>query len=133
VDFGNTGGRVDSQQRIVATVEDSVLRTEMADLESQAEDVPKRILFFKPMSWLGQIWSHRRDETWSVSLWETFFSTSMVVQIPVIPEKPLGTNDRFFAVSGVQLAQPTSGIFHFLHTSFSTQLKQKSATPSPRM
>ncbi len=34
-------------------------------------------------------------------------------------------NDRFFAVSGVQLTQPTSGIFHFLHTSFSSQLKVK--------
>ncbi len=38
------------QQRIVATVEDSVLRTEMTDLESQEEDDPKRILFFKTMS-----------------------------------------------------------------------------------
>jgi hypothetical protein len=57
-----------SQQRIVATVEDSVLRTEMTDLESQEEDAPKRILFFKHMSWLGQIRSHRRDETWSASL-----------------------------------------------------------------
>jgi hypothetical protein len=47
-----------SQQRIVDTVEDSVLRTEMTDLESQEEDAPKRILFFKPMSWLGQIRSH---------------------------------------------------------------------------
>jgi hypothetical protein len=41
-----------SQQRVVATVEDSVLRTEMTVLESQEEDAPKRILFFKPMSWL---------------------------------------------------------------------------------
>ena len=57
-----------SQQCIVATVEDSVLRTEMTDLESQEEDAPKRILFFKPMSWLGQLRSHRRDESWSVSL-----------------------------------------------------------------
>jgi hypothetical protein len=37
----------------VSTVEESVLKTEMTDLESQEEDVPKRILFFKPMSWLG--------------------------------------------------------------------------------
>ncbi len=57
-----------SQQRIVVTVEDSVLRTEMGVLESQEEDAPKRILFFKPMSWLGEIRSHRRDETWSASL-----------------------------------------------------------------
>ncbi len=47
--------RLRSQQRIVATVQDSVLRTEMAALESQEEDAPKRILFFKPMSWVGQI------------------------------------------------------------------------------
>ncbi len=60
-----------SQQRIVGTVEDSVLRTEMTGLESQEEDAPKRILFFKAMSWLGQIRSHRRDETWSASLWKT--------------------------------------------------------------
>ncbi len=33
-----------SQQRIVATVEDSVLRMEMTDLESQEEDAPKHIL-----------------------------------------------------------------------------------------
>jgi hypothetical protein len=39
-----------SQQRIVSIVEDSVLRTEMSGLESQEEDAPKRILFFKPMS-----------------------------------------------------------------------------------
>ena len=31
--------------------------------------------------------------------------------------------DRFFAASGVQLAQPTSGIFHFHHIAFSAQLK----------
>jgi hypothetical protein len=80
-----------SQQHIVATVEDSVLRTEMAGLESQEEDDPIRILFFKPMSWLGQIRSHRRDETWSAGLWQTFFSASMGAQIPVIEEKPLAT------------------------------------------
>ena len=52
-----------SQQRVVATVEESVLKTEMAGLESQEEDAPKRLLFFKPMSWLGQIRPHRRDES----------------------------------------------------------------------
>ena len=38
-----------SQQCIVATVEDSVLRTEMTGLESLEEDDPKCILFFKTM------------------------------------------------------------------------------------
>ena len=57
-----------SQERVVATVEESVLKTEMAGLESQEEDAPKRLLFFKPMSWAGQIRPHRRDESWSTSL-----------------------------------------------------------------
>jgi hypothetical protein len=39
-----------SQQRVVATVEESVLKTEMTDFESQEEDAPKRLLFYKPMS-----------------------------------------------------------------------------------
>ena len=64
-----------SQQRVVATVEESVLKTEMEGLESQEEDAPKRILFCKPMSWLGQIRPHRRDESCSASLWQTFVSS----------------------------------------------------------
>ncbi len=63
----------------------------MTDLESQEEDVPKRILLFKPMSCLGQIRSHRRDETWSASLRQTFFSASIGAQIPLIAEKPFAT------------------------------------------
>ena len=55
-----------TQQRIVPTVEDSVLRTEilteMTSVESQEEDAPGRVLWYKPMSWLGQIRPHHRDE-----------------------------------------------------------------------
>jgi hypothetical protein len=42
-------------QDVVATVEESVVRTEMTGLESQEEDAPKCVLFYKPMSCLGQI------------------------------------------------------------------------------
>ncbi len=73
----------------MATVEESVLRMEMTGLESEEEDTSKHVLFFKPMSWLGQIRSHRRNESWSTSLWQTFFSTSMGAPIPVIVEKSL--------------------------------------------
>jgi hypothetical protein len=45
----------------MGNVEESVLRMKMTGLESQEEDVPSRVLFFNPMSWLGQIRSHRRD------------------------------------------------------------------------
>jgi hypothetical protein len=61
----------------------------MAGLESQEEDTPKHILFFKPMSWLGQIRPHRRDEAWSASLWQTFFAMTMGALIAVIAAKPV--------------------------------------------
>jgi hypothetical protein len=57
-----------SLQRIVATIEDSVLRTEMTGLESQEEYAPMHVLFFKPMSWLGQLRPQHRDETCSARL-----------------------------------------------------------------
>ena len=37
-----------AQQRVVATVEDSVLRTEMENLESEEEDAPRRVLYLSP-------------------------------------------------------------------------------------
>jgi hypothetical protein len=60
--------RLRVQQRIVATVEDSVLHTEMVSLESQEEDTPRRVLWFKPVSWMGQIRPHHRDESWSATV-----------------------------------------------------------------
>ncbi len=65
----------------------SVLRTEMTDLESQEEDPPPRILFYKSMSWMEQIWPHHRDEVCPDTLWQTFFSVFLGVPIPVIVEK----------------------------------------------
>jgi hypothetical protein len=81
--------RLRAQQCVVATVEESVLRTEMENFESQEEDAPKRVLYFKPMSWLGQIRPHRRDEAWSASLWQTFFASCVGANIPALAELPL--------------------------------------------
>ncbi len=78
--------RLREQQRVVATVEYSVLGTEMASLESQEEDAPRRVLWFKPMSWLGQIRPHHRDEAWSASLWQTFFASCVGANIPALAE-----------------------------------------------
>ncbi len=45
-------------------------------LNPSHEDAPtRRVLWFKTMSCLGQIRPHRRDESWSTSLWKTFFVT----------------------------------------------------------
>ena len=42
--------RLRVQQRVVATTDDSVLRTEMDDLEPQEEDDPRSELWVNPMS-----------------------------------------------------------------------------------
>jgi hypothetical protein len=41
--------------------------------------------------------------------------------------------DRFFAASGVQLAQQNRGLFHFRRAAFYANLKTKLAAPSPRL
>jgi hypothetical protein len=86
--------RFRAQQRVVATVADSVLRTEMENLESEEEDAPRRVLYLKPMSWLGQIRPHRRDEAWSASLWQTFFASCVGANTPAMAELPLSAGGR---------------------------------------
>jgi hypothetical protein len=61
----------------------------MANRESEEEHAPRRVLWFYPMSWLGQIRPHRRDESWSASLWQTFFAACVGAKIPALPEPPL--------------------------------------------
>ena len=61
----------------------------MGVLESQEEDVPKRILWYKPMGFLGVIRPHHRDEDWSVSLCQSFFVTCVGSHIPTLTELPL--------------------------------------------
>ena len=63
--FFNSDG---ASSAVVATVEDSALRTEMENLESDEEDTPRRVLWYNPLSWMGQIRPHHRDETWSDGL-----------------------------------------------------------------
>ena len=50
--------RLHTYHRVVDSVEDSDLCVEMGALESQEEDVPKRILWYKPLGILGVIRPH---------------------------------------------------------------------------
>ena len=61
----------------------------MRNLESEEEDASRRVLWYKPMSWLGQIRPHRRDEAWSAGLWQTFFASCVGANIPALAELPL--------------------------------------------
>ena len=91
--------RLHSQQRVVATVLDSALRAEMGALEW---DAPKRILWYKPLGFLGVIRPHRRDEAWSASLLQSFFATCVGANIRALAELPLSAcGCRKFATLGL--------------------------------
>jgi hypothetical protein len=64
----------------------------------------------------------------SISFMTTIVSTSGRLHSELVRLLVLQVHletDRFFAASGVQLAQPTSGQFHFRRAAFSAQLKSK--------
>ncbi len=61
----------------------SYAQPDMENFES-GEDALRCVLWFKPMSWLGQIRPHRRDEAWSASLWKTFFASCVGANIPAL-------------------------------------------------
>ena len=61
----------------------------MENLESDEEDASRRVLWNKPMSWLGQIRPHRRDEAWSAGLWQAFFASCVGATVPALEELPL--------------------------------------------
>jgi hypothetical protein len=63
----------------------------MENLESEEEHVPRRVIYFKSMSCLGQIRPHYRDEAWSSSLWQTFFASCVGANIPVLSELALSS------------------------------------------
>jgi hypothetical protein len=115
-----------SKRRIVATVEDSVLRTEMTGLESQEVNSPKRVLFFKPMRWLGQLRIIFQTQTLGGASYilSCVHSICVYSQVYTIPFQKKQTT-FFFAVSGVQLPQHDRGQFHYRRAAFSTQLKSK--------
>jgi hypothetical protein len=58
----------------------------MEYLKSDEEDASGRVLWYKPMSWLGQIRPHRRDEAWSAGLWQAFFASCVGATVPALAE-----------------------------------------------
>ena len=69
------------------------MRTELGDLESQEEDSPKLVVWYKRMAWFGMFRSHHREEDWSVSLFQTFFVMTVGVEIPPIPPSTCGCKE----------------------------------------
>ena len=70
-------------QKHKATVTDSTLRVEMNGLEEQADNAKARELFWKPLSWLGTIRPTSANDAFDPTLWETFVSTTLGLEVPI--------------------------------------------------
>ena len=75
-------------QKHKATVADSTLRVEMNGLEEQADNTKVRELFWKPLSWLGTIRSTSANDAFDPALWETFVSTTLGLEVPILAALP---------------------------------------------
>ena len=75
-------------QKHKATVQDSALRVEMLNLEEQADNTKARELFWKPLSWLGDIRPTSANDAFDPALWETFVSTTLGLEVPILAALP---------------------------------------------
>ena len=55
-------------------------------LEPQDEDAEPRKLYYAPLTFLSHIGSHNIE--WPLDLWQTFFSSSLGVSIPILVDHP---------------------------------------------
>ena len=57
-------------------------------VEDQADNAKARELFWKPLSWLGNIRPTSANDAFDPALWETFVSTTLGLGIPVLSSLP---------------------------------------------
>ena len=75
-------------QKHKATVPESTLRVEMNGLEEQADNAKARDLYWKPLSWLGTIRPTSANDAFDPALWETFVSTTLGLEVPILAALP---------------------------------------------
>ena len=76
-------------QKHKATEQDSALRVEMTGLEDQADNAKPRELLWKPLSWLGTLRPTTANDAWDPALWQTFFSSTLGLEVPALSALPL--------------------------------------------
>ena len=57
-------------------------------LEEQADNAKARELFWKPLSWLGTIRPTSANDAFDPALWETFVSTTLGLEVPILAALP---------------------------------------------
>ena len=60
----------------------------MNNLEEQADNAKARELFWKPLSWLGAIRPTTANDAFDPSLWETFVSRTLGLEVPTLAALP---------------------------------------------
>ena len=60
----------------------------MNNLEEQADNAKARELFWKPLSWLGAIRPTSANDAFDPALWETFVSTTLGLEVPILAAAP---------------------------------------------
>ena len=62
--------------------------------EEQAVNAKARKLFWKPLSWLGAIRPTSTNDALDPELWETFVSTTLGLEVPILAALPRLHNTR---------------------------------------
>ena len=63
-------------------------RVEMNGLEEQADNAKARDLFWKLLSWLGTNRPSSDTDAFDLPLWETFFTSTIFLAVPVLSSPP---------------------------------------------
>jgi hypothetical protein len=67
---------------------------EMNGLEEQADNAQASDLYWKPLSWLGTIRPTSANDAFDPVLWETFVSTTLGLEVPVLSSLPRRNNSQ---------------------------------------
>jgi hypothetical protein len=60
----------------------------MNGIEDQADNAKARDLYCEPLLWLRTIRPTPANDTFDPALWETFFSTTLGLEVPVLSSLP---------------------------------------------
>jgi hypothetical protein len=79
-------------QKIAATDDNSALCEEMRALEPEAENAQPRTLCWAPLGFLGTIGPGHHADSWHLSLWQTYFCSTIGERVPVLVTVPTQTH-----------------------------------------
>ena len=85
-------------------------------LEEQADNAKARELFWKPLSWLGTIRPTSANDAFDPALWETFVSTTLGLEVPILAALPRLNNSpaRTILLYHIISARPLNSLLWYV-------------------